>query len=210
MEEKNQKRSSSFLPYFWHAAAVQVPTPFGTSEMCSRRLYKGLCPDGREWDANTVGGSTRAPGTPATFHTPRPANSMASQPARRFKTLHSPLSSHDSDWKELRDCTSDRLSRALYGCEGFSSRGFLERQGSRSTTLAERKRWRRSALWGQGLWLVRRCALTQSKQQTLPEPHWLQEPLREKGRSPKTYKPASILADSQNRKILNKPACGAH
>lgn len=54
--------------------------------------------------------------------------------------VYSPLSSHDSDWKELRECTSDRLSRALYGWDGFSSNGFLERQGSRSTTLAKR-RW---------------------------------------------------------------------
>jgi hypothetical protein len=57
-----------------------------------------------------------------------------------WTSQYSPLSSHDSDWKELRDCTSDRLSRALYGWEGFSSSGFLERQGSRSTTLAKRKR----------------------------------------------------------------------
>lgn len=54
--------------------------------------------------------------------------------------VYVPLSSHDSDWKELRDWTSDMLSLALYGWELFSSRGFFERQGSRSTTLAERKK----------------------------------------------------------------------
>lgn len=59
--------------------------------------------------------------------------------------VYSPLSSHDSDWKELRECTSDRLSRALYGWDGFSSNGFLERQGSRSTTLAKR-RWQTKEL----------------------------------------------------------------
>lgn len=79
----------------------------------------------------------REPGPPTSLHNTTNTNSISEWP--QHSTRHSPLSSQDSDWKELRDCTSDRLSRALYGWEGFSSRGFLERQGSRSTTLAERK-----------------------------------------------------------------------
>lgn len=56
----------------------------------------------------------------------------------RFNMLNGsiPLSSQDSDWKELRDWTSDMLPLVLYGWQALSSTGFLVRHGSRSTTLA--------------------------------------------------------------------------
>ena len=128
--------------------------------------------------------------------------------------VYSPLSSHDSDWKELRECTSDRLSRALYGWDGFSSNGFLERQGSRSTTLAKR-RWQTKELHamkaGDSLffpavfWPVDCLGFIQWKN--------IERKKKRKETSPKqnkilNTKPTNTACRLIRIEILNKPACG--
>ena len=129
--------------------------------------------------------------------------------------VHSPLSSHDSDWNELRDCTSHRLSRALYALEGFSSSGFLERQGSRSTTLAKRRRRQtnRYTPWRQRLCFLPCCILTQSERD--PQTAWdlfSERTSKEKTRNiwktkPKTYK---YSLQTHRIEIRKKPASGYH
>ncbi|TNN89684.1 hypothetical protein EYF80_000287 [Liparis tanakae] len=66
---------------------------------------------------------------------PVPRSSISSLIASR-SAVGVPLSSQDSDWKELRDWTSDMLPLVLYGWQALSSAGFLPRHGSKSTTLA--------------------------------------------------------------------------
>lgn len=131
--------------------------------------------------------------------------------------VHSPLSSHGSDWKELSECASDRLSRALHGRDGFSSSGFLERQGSRSTTLAER-RWRTKQLHvtkaGDSLFFPAVSWQEASVIRGLPgiysiKVHWKKKKKRnisktEPNTKCKTYK---YSLQTHRREILNKPAC---
>lgn len=150
----------------------------------------------------------RAPGA-TTHHLSTAMSSKQVDPAPQ-SSAYSPLSSHDSDWKELRDCTSDRLSRALYGCEGFSSKGFLERQGSRSTTLAERNWWQRVSSMHEAP--VQATAVSWhrvSVTKRLPGMYLVKVQWKEKKgerniwkTKQKTKKPTTVLADSQNRNSL--------
>lgn len=152
MEKKKQQKNQSekifqlsiFSSLFPTGCCSSKTYPIRTSEILSPlQTLMQVVQGAVHWWSRVGREQSQPPQRPGHTHdTPRatPCPQRGKQACAAFQTLHSPLSSQDSDWKELRDCTSDRLSRALYGCEGFSSRGFLDRQGSRSTTLAKRKR----------------------------------------------------------------------
>lgn len=200
-------QSVTFSFLVWPVTTVPIPKHEGCLQHCPRRMFmQGCvtvvwreCEDRLRWNQRLC---------------PCPVSHEwgCGRWALRMR-VYSPLSSQDSDWKELRECTSDRLSRALYGWDGFSSNGFLERQGSRSTTLAKR-RWQTRVTCHEGrrLSFLPCCILTRG----LPGIYSMKEHWKKKKRketSPKqnkilNTKPTNTACRLIRIEILNKPACG--